>query len=130
MIVDCPWSEWNCNCDNGKRSRKRKISQEDSDRGAKCKDYQNYREITDCDIGSCSCRVVSKHCFPLPDPINSDYGDVGDNQCRADTKDCEIQPDQRSDEKTRAACDETLCFDIFGCKLHFKATLITYQLNC
>ena len=63
------------------------------------------KEMTDCDIGSCSCRVVSMQCFPTPDPdypIYDYYGGEDNNQCRADTKDCEIQPDQRSDEKTWA----------------------------
>ena len=53
-----------------------------------------------------------------------DYGGKDDKQCRADKKDCEIQPDQRSDEKTWADCDENLCFDTFGCELEFES----YQL--
>merc|ERR1712080_618777 len=71
----------------------------------------------DCDAGSCSCRVVSLQCFPLPDstyPIYDNYAGEDDNQCRANTKDCEIQPDQRSDEKTWAECDDDLCFDNSG----------------
>ena len=77
--------------------RERKLSQEDQDREAKCEN--NDMQIEDCDTGSCSCRVVSLQCFPLPNPdypIYDDYASEDDNRCRANTKDCEIQPDQRS----------------------------------
>ena len=118
-LVNCPWSDWSCNCENGKKTRERILSQEDQDRGAKCEN--NDMEIgEDCDAGSCSCRVVSLQCFPPPDsnyPIYDNYAGEEDNQCRANTKDCEVQPDQRSDEKTWAECDDSLCFDHSGCKL-------------
>ena len=86
--------------------------------GSKCE--TDDIEDDECEINSCTCRVISHQCFPQWSPeYYSDYGSEDQKQCRVDNKDCQIQPDPRSGEKTWTECDETLCFDEFGCKFFF-----------
>ena len=91
--------------------------------GSKCE--TDDIEDDECEINSCTCRVISHQCFPQWSPeYYSDYGSEDQKQCRVDKKDCQIQPDPRSGEKTWTECDESLCFDEFGCKL-FSNTIHT-----
>ena len=86
--------------------------------GSKCE--TDDIEDDECEINSCTCRVISHQCFPQWSPeYYSDYGSEDPKQCRVDNKDCQIQPDPRHGQKTWTECDETLCFDEFGCKFFF-----------
>merc|ERR1712150_12645 len=131
-LVPCEWSHWtSCNCDYGTRTRSTQLlSLEDENLGSKCE--TNDIEDDECEINSCSCRVVSHQCFPQWSPeYYSDYGSDDQKQCRVDNKDCQIQPDPRRGEKTWTECDETLCFDEFGSpKIDTMGACWTKRMEC